>query len=272
LNHCNSPPTKYPNGPHTFDLPAWKQRVTLFNVPNNIFAILDMAKVADLLVLVVSEQISENSSEIISLIKGNGMPTLLFVSVGLNNLGSKQEKEIKKEHLKFIEKHFNDETKLFQAENQQDFVQIVRCLANIKIRNVKWRENRPYVLAHDVTWTSNQNQEENLMGTLIVSGFLCGSSLDVNNLVHIPDWGDFQLKQVDGPKDPFILSKKSKNLGMEIEGENQTLENTMILGTPDPQLQESLSSLNENSANLLSNEQTWPTKEEIQEAQKETKK
>lgn len=40
-------------------------------------------------------------------------------------------------------------------------------------------------------------------GTLKVSGFVRGKPINVNGLVHIPGWGNFQLSQIDYPADPF---------------------------------------------------------------------
>lgn len=43
------------------------------------------------------------------------------------------------------------------------------------------------------------------MGTLKITGFLRGSTLSVNGLVHIPGLGDFQMSQIDAASDPYSL-------------------------------------------------------------------
>ena len=49
-------------------------------------------------------------------------------------------------------------------------------------------------------------------GTLKVTGFLRGRILNVNNLVHLPGWGDFQMSQIDAPQDPYpLIEKVEKN-------------------------------------------------------------
>lgn len=45
------------------------------------------------------------------------------------------------------------------------------------------------------------------MGTLKVTGYLRGNTLSVNGLVHIPGLGDFQMKQIDAPHDPYSIEK-----------------------------------------------------------------
>ncbi len=39
-----------------------------------------------------------------------------------------------------------------------------------------------------------------------MTGYMRGPSLDVNSLLHIPEWGDFQLKQIDVNSDPYPIS------------------------------------------------------------------
>jgi len=57
------------------------------------------------------------------------------------------------------------------------------------LRNIAWRTLRPYFLAEKY-----ENNDSN--GILKVYGFLRGKNLNVNNLVHIPGVGDFQIHRV----------------------------------------------------------------------------
>jgi len=41
-----------------------------------------------------------------------------------------------------------------------------------------------------------------------VSGYLRGTPLSVNGLLHLPGWGDFQMLQIDGQKDPYPLQQR----------------------------------------------------------------
>lgn len=46
------------------------------------------------------------------------------------------------------------------------------------------------------------------VGTLLVTGFLRGVPMHVNNLVNIPALGDFQMNRIDAPTDIFKAKKK----------------------------------------------------------------
>lgn len=68
------------------------------------------------------------------------------------------------------------------------------------------------------------------LGTLIVSGYLRGSSLSANDLIHIPGLGDFQMSQILAPQDPYSMDKNSKK--MESSNEVRVLERA----NPDKQV------------------------------------
>lgn len=69
------------------------------------------------------------------------------------------------------------------------------------------------------------SQDSDLVGTLKVSGFVRGQTLNVNSLVHIVGHGDFQLSQVDAPPDPLSLNprvvkgqKRSQDMEVQVCG------------------------------------------------------
>lgn len=102
------------------------------------------------------------------------------------------------------------------------------------------------------------------LGTLKVTGYLRGISLSANQLIHIPGLGDFQLSQIDSPPDPNKINTLRKN-DMESSGDVFV----KILEKADPSKQESL--ISENVPDPMDAEQTWPTNEEIEMAEKEQK-
>ena len=52
------------------------------------------------------------------------------------------------------------------------------------------------------------------MGTLKLTGYIRGDPLNVNRLVHIPGWGDFQLDGVEKLADPRPLAKNRSDVIM----------------------------------------------------------
>lgn len=103
------------------------------------------------------------------------------------------------------------------------------------------------------------------LGTLKVTGYLRGTTLSVNQLIHIPGLGDFQMSQIDAPPDPNRLQRSKKNENMEAGGELLI----RLLEKADPLRQETL--VSENVPDPMNAEQTWPTNEEIEMAEQEQK-
>lgn len=102
------------------------------------------------------------------------------------------------------------------------------------------------------------------LGTLKLTGYLRGTTLSANQLLHLPGLGDFQISQIDSPADPNKTNKPNQN---EIQSQDKLF--IKILEKADPAKQESLES--ENIPDLMDAEQTWPTNEEIEMAEKEQK-
>ncbi|TFK00372.1 matrix metalloproteinase-17-like [Platysternon megacephalum] len=124
------------------------------------------------------------------------------------------------------------------------------------------------------------SHDSDLVGTLKVSGFVRGRTLNVNSLVHIVGHGDFQISQVDAPPDPFSLNprvakgQQRKGQDMEIQDDSvngavEMEEVIKVLMKADPRRQESLQS--EVIPDPMEGEQTWPTEEELKEAEESLK-
>jgi pre-rRNA-processing protein TSR1 len=97
-------------------------------------------------------------------------------------------------------------------------------------------------------------------GTLAITGFVRGGSLDVNKLVHLPYGGDFQLDRIESASDPYGYSK-GRHKGQE---EDMREAEGMVLATADPEKQQDLVAYVE--PDMLDQEQTFPTEEELQQA------
>lgn len=121
------------------------------------------------------------------------------------------------------------------------------------------RNNRPHLFGDHVEFIPNPDPSED-EGSLKVTGFLRGTPLDVNGLVHIVGLGDFQMSQIDAPQDPYKLDKSR----------NQEMSETRVVARAHPNKQTSLQT--ENEPDPMDAEQTWPTEEEIEQSQKETRK
>lgn len=99
-----------------------------------------------------------------------------------------------------------------------------------------------------------------------ITGYLRGTPLSVNDLIHIPGLGDFQMSEINAPDDPFATDKKKT---ANTNSMDTTVNTIRVLAKANPSQQESLES--ENVPDPMEGEQTWPTEEELKMAEDEQK-
>ncbi|XP_029634868.1 pre-rRNA-processing protein TSR1 homolog [Octopus sinensis] len=253
-------------------IPRLKQRVS-FYIPEygNQYALLDAVKIADSVLTVLSptEGIDEYGSHCLSLLFGQGLPSIIFIVQDFRSIPQKKQSDTRKFIQKCIDKWLPD-AKFHSLDNNQDGLVVLRQIANHKLRSIKYRENRPHLLAESVVYELNSELED--AGTLKLTGFLRGRSLNVNHLVHLPGWGDFQMLQIDSPNDPYPLYPKViKTNKQGLEPMESSIEaDARILDKAEESKQASLES--EVVPDPMEGEQTWPTEEEMALAEAESKK
>ncbi|KAG6928560.1 TSR1, 20S rRNA accumulation, -like protein L homeolog, partial [Chelydra serpentina] len=260
--------------------PRFKQRWR-FVTPHtgNLHAVLDLAKAADTLLFVLDPLDGWDSTGdyCLSCLFAQGLPSYAVAVHGVADLPQKKQTDAKKKLGKAIEKRF-PEAKLFPLNTEQESLLLLRHLAAQKQRHLAFRDRRAYLLVQDAEFMPSHDSD--LVGTLKVSGFVRGRTLNVNSLLHIVGHGDFQMSQVDAPPDPFSLNprvakdQQRKGQDMEIQDDSvigavEMEEVIKVLMKADPRRQESLQS--EVIPDPMEGEQTWPTEEELKEAEESLK-
>ena len=223
----------------------------------HFYAALDACKVSDYIVFILSttKEVEEWGDTLLRTLQAQGMPEVVTVVAENPSLDAKTRSGIHKSLLSFIQYFVPSQTRVFDLHAQSDRLNAVRSLSEGKPRDVKWREGRSYMLSEDLSWED---------GLLKVTGVARGAPLSANRLVHIPEHGDFQIEKVRrvslarycGNNVSQIVSaplpRRSKT-SMDVE--------PTVLAEPDPEELDSLVSTND--PDDLSNEQTWPTEEEM---------
>jgi len=287
--------------------PRFKKRFA-FIAPdrNNLMAVLDAAKVCDSVLFLVSTSgagcLAENGGmdfigdRLLSAVLVQGLPIApTFVQaptpaededamdMGSSSSSVKKRNEAKKSMLKSLERKCGSVEKLFSLDksDNQDGLLLLRHLSAQKRRQNSLRAHRPHLVAESVDFVG-----EGSTGTVKVQGYVrCANphyKLSVNRLIHVPGWGEFQLAQIDGLTDPHPLvsdkkklekkqQKNSANGDVEMDKENGAAgtdeQDVQVLAVPDEERLESL--VTENEPDGMDAEQTWPTEEELLEAEKE---
>ncbi|XP_004857212.1 pre-rRNA-processing protein TSR1 homolog isoform X2 [Heterocephalus glaber] len=240
--------------------------------PGDLHTVLDMAKVADTILFLLDplEGWDSTGDYCLSCLFAQGLPTYTLAVQGVSGLPPKKQLDSRKKLSKVVEKRFPDD-KFFLLNTQQEAGMLLRQLANQKQRHLAFRDRRAYLFAYAADFVPSE--ESNWLGTLKISGYVRGQTLNVNSLLHIVGHGDFQMKQIDAPVDPFPLNprviKSQKDPGMAVEicateAVADMEEDLKVLMKADPSRQESLQT--EVIPDPMDGEQTWPTEDELSEA------
>ncbi|MED6288825.1 hypothetical protein CHARACLAT_030245, partial [Characodon lateralis] len=262
-------------------LPRFKQRFTFLNQSTaDMHSLLDVAKVADSLLFVLdsAEGWDNYGDHCLSCLFAQGLPSHALVCQGFSDITVKKRVDFRKALSKITEVRFPD-TRLFPLDSDQDATLLLRHLGSQRQRKLGFRSRRSHLLAQHVTFTTNSPVEGTGggltdLGTLCVSGYVRGRALHADRLVHISGHGDFQLSQIDAPPDPLPLNLtrptkagKGRDVEMQVGDENEAP--VRVLMKADPSNRESLRG--EAEVDPMDGEQTWPTEQELLEAEEASK-
>ncbi|OWZ24119.1 Pre-rRNA-processing protein TSR1 [Phytophthora megakarya] len=260
-----------------------KQKICVIDCGCNLLVALDAAKVADVVVFVLSVHngadggLSEEGVKIVSAVRAQGLPTTVGVIQGLEKHTAKGQTELKKLGSKFFATEFGEkfgESAKVALANVPG--QLSRVLITLSPKVIHWREARSYMLATTATFvpgTEAQNDKGEQVGELQVNGYLRGKPLSVNQLIHITDVGTFQMSRITRAAARQVQRGKmdaNMNAKPPVAPVTPGHDEELVLATADPTLQEDLRF--EAEYDPFASEQTWPTNEEIEEAEAEAKK
>ncbi|KAK5929527.1 hypothetical protein CgunFtcFv8_010752 [Champsocephalus gunnari] len=264
-------------------LPRVKQRFNFLSISTaDIHSLLDVAKIADSLVFVLdSDEGWDNYGEYcLSCLFAQGLPSHALVCQGVSELPVKKKVESKRALSKITEIRFPDE-RIYPLDSEQDGTLLLRHLGTQRQRKLGFRSRRAHLLAQKVSFTANSPAEgtgvgPTGLGTLCVSGYVRGCPLQVNRLVHITGYGDFQISQIDAPSDPLPLiltatrpAKPGKEGDFDMQDGGEEEAPVRVLMKADPSSRESLQA--EAEVDPMEGEQTWPTDSELLEAEEARK-
>lgn len=180
----------------------------------------------------------EFGEEVLSAVMAQGLPSPVFVLNNIDAVPTKKRSDYRKFIQKKIERMLPIE-KVHTIEKDSDALRLLHQIGSQKQRTVFHRDQRAHVLAEKTEF--KQNPEDPTLGTLAVDGYIRYQPLNVNGLVHIPGWGDFQMEriEVEHVEKGFVLLEEA-NPSMQLSLQS--------VNTPDP----------------MQGEQTWPYQEEME--------
>ncbi|XP_307850.5 pre-rRNA-processing protein TSR1 homolog [Anopheles gambiae] len=256
------------------NVPRFRQRFS-FVIPETGHGrelnVLDALKVCDSVILLLTavagetdEVIDKAGAKVLNMALTQGLPTPMVCLMDMESINPKKRSQVKTNIQKAVSTVLPDE-KVMQLDKLTDALNLLRRIGGQKRKVTHNRCNRPHMLGERVEYVPSApepGQSERPTGTLKVTGFVRGVPLSVNQLVHIPGLGEFQLESVAFPTDPYRM-RKLEDVEMSSEEQKPPL-------VADPDQQTSLQ--RENVPDAMDAEQTWPTEDEIAASRAENQK
>ncbi|EJU05912.1 DUF663-domain-containing protein [Dacryopinax primogenitus] len=219
-----------------------------------LYTALDACRVADYVIFALSAQTEVDSWGELCLrcLQAQALPDIVTVVPDLDEVPSKQRQDTLKSLLSFIQYFVPSQTRVFFLSPSQpsEATSTARALCEGKPKDVAWRKDRTWLVAEDAGWVAREEMkeaEEDGTGTLQVTGVIRGGRLSVDRLIHIPNFGDYQIEKITA----------APHRTANVQDMDQTDE---VLAEPSSDAD---SLISRNEPDDLMNEQTWPTEEEM---------
>jgi pre-rRNA-processing protein TSR1 len=138
-------------------------------------------------VLSSSVEVDAWGDTLLRTLQAQGLPDVVSVVSPDASMDAKSRPGILKSLLSFIQYFSPNQTRVFDLHVSSDRLNALRSLSEGKPADVRWKEGRCSLLGETVEWED---------GTLKVTGIVRGAALSPDRLVHLPNFGDYQVSKV----------------------------------------------------------------------------
>jgi len=199
------------------------RRITLLECPNTPTAMLDVAKVADLVLLCVDAKFGfeMESFEFLNMMQTHGFPKVMGVFTHLDQFRTMKNLRKTKKLLKHrFWTEIYDGAKMFYFSGcvngkylKHEVKQLTLLLGRVKYRPLVWRNTHPYVVVdrhEDITHPSKIEEDEKCERSLAFYGYVRGTNLKEGTKMHLIGVGDYGMVELSALPDPCPVLDKEK--------------------------------------------------------------
>lgn len=202
-----------------------KQRLTFLECSKDLNTMIDVAKVADLVLLLIDARkgFTMETFEFLNLLQMHGFPRVLGILTHLDSIRDNKSLRNEKKRLKqrfWTEIHQG--AKLFYLSGllhgrylQREVLNLSRFISVSKPRPIVWRSTHPYAVAdrvEDLTPEAEIAANAKCDRTVVFYGWLRGTTLRESLQMHIPGAGDFAIKNLTVIPDPCPLPESERKM------------------------------------------------------------
>ncbi|XP_058911001.1 ribosome biogenesis protein BMS1 homolog [Kogia breviceps] len=200
-----------------------KRRLTIIECGCDINMMIDLAKVADLVLMLIDASFGfeMETFEFLNICQVHGFPKIMGVLTHLDSF--KYNKQLKKTKKRLKHRFWTEVypgAKLFYLSGMvhgeyqnQEIHNLGRFITVMKFRPLTWQTSHPYILADRMEDLTNpEDIRTNIKCDRKVSlyGYLRGGHLKNKSQIHIPGVGDFVVSDVSFLPDPCALPEQQK--------------------------------------------------------------
>lgn len=172
----------------------FKSNLKIIIPDNNLVSILDATKVSDFTVLGLSAttEVDQYGESILRAIIAQGISSVVGVVANLVSAFSKRnlQLDVRKSLTSYFTHFFPNEDKLFALEIESEYLNCIRHICQKVPKSVGWRDSRGYMVTDKISVEGDR-------GMILVEGTVRGIGFNCENLVHIPEFGDFQISHIE---------------------------------------------------------------------------
>ncbi|KAJ1977135.1 Glycoside hydrolase 2 (Mannanase, beta-galactosidase) [Dimargaris xerosporica] len=220
VRHYTKQPVRDIKGPITV-VSGKTRRLTFFESKNDLNSMIDIGKVADLILLMIDAKygFEMETFEFLNILQTHGFPRIMGVLTHLDKIRNPRSQKKARKALKhrFWTEIYNG-AKLFNLTRirngrylDREILNMARFISVKKFRPLAWRNTHSYLLAdrmEDLTPPDVVHEKPKVDRTVTLYGYLRGTPLKAQSRVHIPGVGDLTVEEIDMLQDPCPLPDK----------------------------------------------------------------
>lgn len=206
------------------------RRLTLMECNNDINSMIDLAKVADLVLLLVDASFGfeMETFEFLNICQVHGFPRIMGVLTHLDAFKDNKQMRKTKKRLKhrfwtevyqgaklfYLSGMVNEEYQKTEVHN------LCRFISVMKFRPLQWRLTHPYIVVdriEDITDPETIRQKPKCDRKLSMYGYVRGTHLKNHSMIHLPGCGDYSISDMQSLPDPCPMPDKEKKKTLHIK-------------------------------------------------------
>lgn len=215
-----------------------KRRLTFIECGNDMNSMIDVGKVADLVILLINAKLGfqMETFEFLNVLQAHGFPRILGVLTNLDHFRDNPEKmkAVKKKLKQRFWTEIYQGAKLFYLTGTlhgrylpMETMNLSRFISVVKLRPLIWRNSHPYVIAdryEDLTPAETIRFDPKCDRSVCFYGYLRGIPLRPGSQqIHIPGAGDFKIDNVSSLPDPCPLPETDKKYKRSISEKHRLI-------------------------------------------------